>query len=72
MNVFQHHVSTMEAVLMTSTTLSATAEVVLLEQIVKQMLMNVCQRLVFMEGGYFYLFFTIITYKKEHPATLKI
>lgn len=47
----------MEAVLMTSTTLSATAGAVLLEQTVKQTLMNACQRLVFMEGGYFYFYY---------------
>lgn len=49
---------------MTSTPLNVTVRVVSLEQTVRQMLMNVCQSLVFMEGSYFY--FTIIIFKKMY------
>lgn len=44
---------------MTSIPTSVTAEVVSLEQTVRQMLMNAGQSLVFMEGGYFYLIIII-------------
>jgi len=49
----------MEVALMTSIPTSVTAEVVSLEQTVRQMLMNAGQSLVFMEGGYFYLIIII-------------